>query len=101
MIVVGILVLLAEAVTGFLALDLFFRWTPIDRLTSQRRSVAVTYGLLGFAVCLAAAALGWQFGGGVALALSLPGLPIWLALWHFGWLKQFPDPDRLGGEPKE
>lgn len=80
----ALLVLCGEAASGFLVLDLFFRYMDVRALPHR----AWQYGAVAVLFCGAGIWGSWVAGHLPGLLLAAPGPLIWWMLWRFGLRKQ-------------
>jgi hypothetical protein len=88
---IALLVVFVQAAAGFLTLDMFFRYIPIEpvRLKATLAQCMRAYTGIASLACLVGAWVQWRAWGLPGLAAAaLNWLPWWL-LWRFGLRKQF------------
>ena len=91
MVAVALILVLVQFAPAFVALDLFFRYMPVDpqRLRAWLGRYALLYALIGAGVSIGTAALQWQLAGRWGLAAAVLNWIPWWMLWRFGLRKQF------------
>lgn len=89
--ITAILLTLAQFVPAFVALDLFFRYMPVDPagMRAWLGRYALLYGLIGAVAAVATAVLQWQIAGLFGALCSAANWIPWWMLWRFGLRKQF------------
>lgn len=86
---IALLVVVGEAASAFVTLDLFFRYLPLDRLEERLQRYGLYYGFIGGFFCVAGGWVGWHRSGLGGVVLTAMDPLLWWMLWRFGLRKQF------------